>query len=279
MQIDSHQHFWRIDRGDYFWMTPDLEPLYRDYGPEDLEPLLARYGIPRTILVQAAPTIAETQFMLSVAAGADIVAGVVGWAEFGEPDAPQTLARLAADPLLVGVRPMVQDIPDDDWLVRQDLAPAFRALVELGLVFDALPHPRHLSRLAVVVDRHPDLPVVIDHGAKPFIRSGELDPWRADMAALAARHNVVCKLSGLVTEAAPDWRVEDLRPYADHLITVFGPDRLLWGSDWPVVNRAGGYERWREATMVLLGGLTEAERAAVLGGNAQRVYLSQRGRS
>lgn len=276
--IDSHQHVWRLERGDYHWMSPDLAPLYRDYGPEDLAPLLARHGIARTILVQAAATVAETEFMLAVAARTPFVAGVVGWAEFADPDAPAAIARLAADPLLVGLRPMVQDIPDDDWLVRPDLGPAFRALAAHGLVLDALVFPRHLSRLLVVLDRHPDLPVVVDHGAKPAIAERRLDPWRADMAAVAARPGTVCKLSGLVTEARPDWTVESLRPYVDHLLAVFGPARLLWGSDWPVVNLAGGYDRWREASLALLAGLSEAERAAVLGGTAARVYLGRRGR-
>ncbi len=217
--------------------------------------------------------------MLGLAAASPTVAGVVGWVDFTAADAADVIADLASDPLLVGFRPMVQDIPDDDWLLRPDLAPAFRALVVHGLVFDALALPRHLSRLLVVVDRHPDLAVVIDHGAKPFIKDGRLDPWRADMAALAARPNVVCKLSGLVTEAGPDWSVETLRPYVDHLLAVFGPERLLWGSDWPVVNLAGGYDRWREASLVLLAGLTEAERAALLGGNAARLYLRARGRA
>jgi L-fuconolactonase len=210
--IDSHQHFWRLDRGDYHWMSPDLAPLYRDHGPEDLAPILARHGIGRTILVQAAATVAETAFMLDVAGRAPFVAGVVGWVEFTDPDAPTTIARLAANPLLVGLRPMVQDIADDDWLVRPDLAPAFRAVREHGLVFDALVFPRHLSRLLVVLDRHPDLPVVVDHGAKPGIAGRRLDPWRADMAAVAARPRTTCKLSGLVTEAGPDWTVESLRP-------------------------------------------------------------------
>jgi L-fuconolactonase len=278
MQIDSHQHFWRLSRGDYFWMTPDLEPLHRDYGPEDLAPLLARHGVSKTILVQAAPTVAETAFMLEIAAATPFVVGVVGWAEFTDRDAPRTIERLSADRLLVGLRPMVQDIADDDWLVRSDLAPAFEALVAQDLVFDALVLPRHLPRLLIVADRHPDLSIVIDHGAKPEIRLGRLDAWRADMAALAARPNIVCKISGLVTEADPRWTVDSLRPYVDHLLTVFGPDRLLWGSDWPVVNLAGGYGPWREATLRLLEPLSEAERAAILGGTASRIYLENRGR-
>jgi L-fuconolactonase len=278
MRIDSHQHFWQIARGDYHWMSPDLVPLYRDHGPDDLAPVIARHGIERTILVQAAQTLSETEFMLGIADETPFVAGVVGWAEFTDRDAPETIARLAGHPLLVGLRPMVQDIPDDEWLVRADLAPAFRAVVENGLVFDALVFPRHLSRLLVVADRHPDLAIVVDHGAKPAIREHRLDPWRADMAALAARPNTWCKLSGLVTEAAPDWRTEDLRRWVDHLLAIFGPERLLWGSDWPVVNLAGGYDRWREATTTLLAPLTGSERAAILGDNAARVYLGRRGR-
>jgi len=278
MQIDSHQHFWRVSRGDYFWMSPDVEVLYRDYGPEDLQPLLARHDIDRTVLVQAAPSVAETEFMLEIAAAAPFVAGVVGWVEFTDPDTAQTIERLAANPLIVGFRPMVQDIPDDDWLLRLDLTAAFRTLVEQGLVFDALALPRHLSRLLVLADRHPDLAIVIDHGAKPSIREGLLDPWRADMAAMAARPNTVCKLSGLVTEARAGWAVDDLRPYVDHLLKVFGPERLLWGSDWPVVNMAGGYDRWREAALELLADLSDAERGAVFGGNAARIYLRERGR-
>jgi L-fuconolactonase len=278
MQIDSHQHFWQVARGDYHWMSPDLEPLYRDYGPDDLAPLLARHGIERTILVQAAQTLAETRFMLGIAERTSFVAGVVGWADFADRDAPDTIGRLAQHPLLLGLRPMVQDIPDDDWLAQPHLAPAFRALVKHGLVFDALVFPRHLSRLLVVTDRHPDLAVVIDHGAKPAIRERRLDPWRADMAALAARPNTFCKLSGLVTEAASGWTTDDLRPYFDHLLAAFGPERLLWGSDWPVVNLAGGYDRWREAALALIGSLPDTERAAVLGGNAATLYLSSRGR-
>jgi L-fuconolactonase len=270
--IDAHQHFWRLDRGDYGWLTPALGPIHRDFGPDDLAPLLARHGIARTILVQAAPTAAETRFLLDLAARTPFVAGVVGWADFAVPEAAAAIADLARDPRLVGLRPMVQDIPDDDWLVRADLAQAFRALAANGLVFDALVLPRHLPRLLVLADRHPDLTIVVNHLAKPQVRDRRLDPWRADMAALAARPNVFCKLSGLVTEAGPGWTVADLRPYVEHVLAVFGPARLLWGSDWPVVDLAGGYERWRAASLALLAGLAAADRAAILGGTAERVY-------
>jgi L-fuconolactonase len=160
---------------------------------------------------------------------------------------------------------MVQDTADDDWLVRADslrLPGPRRSRPRLRR-----PRIRATSRGLVVADRHPDLAIVVDHGAKPFIRERRLDPWRADMAALAARPNVVCKLSGLATEAAADWRPEDLRPYVDHLMGAFGAGRLLWGSDWPVVNLAGGYDRWRAASLEWLQGCSESEREAVLGGS------------
>lgn len=278
MRIDAHQHFWRVARGDYSWLSPDMGTLYRDYGPEDLAPLLARHGIDHTILVQAAPSVAETEFLLALADTAPFVAGIVGWVDFAAGDAADAIARLAGNPLIVGVRPMVQDIADDDWLVRPDLDPAFQALVEERLVFDALVLPRHLSRLLVTADRYPGLSIVVDHGAKPFIRDGVLDPWRADMAALAARPNVVCKLSGLATEAGATWSSGDLRPYVEHLLDVFGPERLLWGSDWPVVNGAGGYDCWLAATRELIAGLSDAEQDAVLGKAASRTYLTGRGR-
>lgn len=279
MRIDAHHHVWRLARGDYGWLTPALGPIHRDFAPSDLAPLLAARGIGATILVQAAATEAETCFLLDVAAVTPFVAGVVGWTGLTAPDAPARVAAMAENPLLVGLRPMVQDIPDDDWLLRPDLAPGLEAMARHGLVLDALVLPRHLPRLSVVAGRHPDLAIVVDHLAKPPVREGRLDPWRTDLAALAALPNLWCKLSGLATEAAPDWQVTDLAPYAAAALALFGPRRVLWGSDWPVVNLAGGYGRWWAATEALLAGLPETERAAVLGGNAAALYLSRgRGR-
>jgi L-fuconolactonase len=278
MRIDSHQHFWKLSRGDYGWLTPDKGPIYRDFGPADLAPIRVRNAIDRTIIVQAAPTIAETQYMLEIAAAEPSVAGVVGWVDFEADDAPDRIAELARDRLLVGLRPMVHDIADDDWLLRADIAPALRATASAGLVFDALVRPRHLSRVLVVADQHPDLQIVVDHGAKPFIRERRLDPWRADIAALAARPNIACKLSGLANESRPDWAARDLAPYVDHLLAAFGPARLMWGSDWPVVDLAGGYDRWLAAATETTAGLADADRDAIFGGTAQRIYLSRRGR-
>jgi L-fuconolactonase len=275
--IDAHQHFWQPARGDYGWLTPALAPIHRDFMPADLAPLLARHGIARTIAVQAAPTVAETRFLLGLARAAPFVAGVVGWVDLAARDAPDVIDRLAADPLLVGLRPMVQDIADDDWLAAPALAPAFEAMVAHRLVLDALVLPRHLTRLACVVARHPALAVVIDHAAKPPVREGArgLDPWRGALAGLAGAPSVACKLSGLVTEAAPDWEVDTLRPYVAHVLDAFAPARVLWGSDWPVVGLAGGYDRWRAATLALIAHLAAPDRAAILGGNAARIYLSR----
>jgi L-fuconolactonase len=278
MRIDSHQHFWRLARGEYAWLTPSLAPIHRDFLPDDLQPFLHQHGIAATILVQAAPTAAETDFLLQIAAGARFVAGVVGWTDLAAADASATIARLAADKLLVGIRPMVQDIADDDWLLRADLTTGFAALARHRLVFDALVLPRHLPRLTRVVDRHPDLIFVIDHLAKPPVAQAALAPWDRDIAALAQRPNVLCKLSGLITEAGPDWTIADLQPYAAHVLACFGPDRVLWGSDWPVVDLAGGYNRWWQATEALLAALSPPDKGAILGGNAQRIYLRERGR-
>lgn len=278
MRIDAHQHFWRLDRGDYRWLTPALLPIYRDFGPADLAPLLAAHGIARTILVQAAPTEAETAYLLDIAAKTPFVAGVVGWTDFAAPDVAKRIAALAGDPLLVGLRPMVQDIAEDGWLARPALAPAFAAMTAHGLVFDALLLPRHIAPMLTVLERHPDLACVIDHGAKPNLVSGDIAAWRRGMTALAAHPGLACKLSGLVTEAAADWTMETLRPVVEHLLAVFGPDRLIFGSDWPVVALRASYGQWLETAEALLAGLDEAQRAAVFGGNARKLYLSRRGR-
>ncbi len=277
MRIDAHQHFWRLSRGDYGWLTPELAPIYRDFMPGDLAPLLAAAGIARTILVQAAPSAAETAFLLDIAQTTPFVAGVVGWVDFTAPNAAATIATLSQNPRLVGLRPMIHDIADPDWMLHPQLEPAFAAMQRLGLVFDALVRPVHLARLIALADRHPALAIVVDHAAKPDIASGRLDPWQRDMLALSARPNVACKLSGLVTEAGAGWTIDRLRPYVAPLIAYFGPQRLIFGSDWPVCTLAAGYGEWSAAVETLLAGLAPAERQAVFGGNAERVYLSTRG--
>jgi L-fuconolactonase len=270
MRVDAHHHVWRLERGDYGWLTPDL-PIHRDYDLQDLRPLLG--DSTATVLVQAAATEAETHFLLQVARESDgLVRGVVGWVDLAAADAPARIASLAGDALLKGLRPMLHDIPDNDWILRADVQPALSEIAARGLVFDALIRPPHLPVVLELARRLPALRIVIDHGAKPNIAGGGLQPWATDIARVAAETQAVCKLSGLVTEAAPDWSVAGLRPYVDHLLDVFGPRRLMWGSDWPVVDLAGGYRRWRDATLELLRHLPDGSRVAVLGGTAATVY-------
>ena len=273
LRVDAHHHVWRLDRGDYGWLTPALAPIYRDFGLDDLKPLLASAGIDATVLVQAAPTVAETEYLLRVAQDSKgLVRGVVGWVDLAAFDAVSTLERLVRDPTLKSIRPMLQDLPDPDWILREVVGRALSALPPLGLRFDALVKPPQLSALLLLQERHPDLDIVIDHGGKPAIAAHEWEPWARHVAALARNPRVECKLSGLVTEAGPDWTVDRLRRYVDHLLVCFGPHRLLWGSDWPVVDLAGGYRRWFDATDALLSGLPVADREAILGGNARRFY-------
>jgi L-fuconolactonase len=274
-RIDAHHHVWRLDRGDYGWLKPTVElgSIYRDFGLDDLRPLLAAAGIDATVLVQAAPTLAETRFLLNVAReSGGLVRGVVGWADLGAADAIEKLSALAHEPLLRSVRPMLQDLADPEWIARPEVQPALAALTQLGVRFDALVKPPHLRSLLRVLERHPDLAVVIDHCAKPDIAGQRWQPWADDIAALARHTSTHCKLSGLVTEAGARWTVEALRRYVDHVLGCFGPKRVLWGSDWPVVTLAASYEAWSSATDTLLAGLSPADREAIRGGNARRFY-------
>jgi len=270
--VDAHQHFWSLPRGDYGWLTPQSGSIYRDFGPRDLAPLLQDAGIDRTVLVQAAPTEAETHYLLDIAAATPYVAAVVGWVDLAARNAPDRLAALAANGLLRGVRPMLQDLPDPQWMLGDDLRPALAALVELGLRFDALVKPVHLRPLLTFLERNPDLAVVVDHGAKPALRSGALDAWARDIRAIARETPALCKLSGLVTEANADWQPGDLTDCISHLLDCFGPDRLMWGSDWPVVELAGGYRRWHDAARDCLSSISASERERIFGANAARFY-------
>ncbi len=270
-RVDSHQHFWRLDRADYGWLTPGLEALYRDFLPPDLEPALQRCSIEATILVQAAPTLAETAFLLELADTHAFIAGVVGWVDFESPDAARTIASLARHPRLVGLRPMVQDIPDHEWLLRDSIEPAIAAMRDHDLVFDALVRPAHLPALRRFVARYPELKVVVDHAAKPRIGCGEFDDWSRDVGAIAAESAARCKLSGLVTEATTATPAP-LRRYVDRLLEVFGPRRLMWGSDWPVCELVCSYDDWWQTTQALLAGLPTHELQYLMGETARETY-------
>ena len=272
--IDAHHHFWRIDRGDYGWMGPHVAPLLRDFTPADLAPLLGRAGVGRTVLVQAADTDAETDFLLDLAAATPWVAGVVGWADLDDPGFAGRLAALLTRPKLVGLRPMLQDLADDAFILRPRVLENLARVAESGLAFDVLGFTRHLGHARDALRQVPGLRAVIDHGAKPEIAARRLDPWRERVAAVAALPGIHCKLSGLVTEADPSaWRLEDLRPYVDHLVACFGPRRLMWGSDWPVCTLAASYGEVANAARALLAAhLGPAETDLVFGANAARFY-------
>jgi len=272
MIIDAHQHFWTLRRDDYGWLTPDLTDLYRDFQPRDLEPILLASGVEATVIVQAAPTEAETVHLLELARRWPIARGVVGWSDLTSPRVAHNLDRLADNPLLRGIRPMIQDEADPDWMLHPSVASSLQVMGECRLTFDALVGPRHLGPLKLLIDLNPCLPVVIDHGGKPPIASGGYEPWAEDMRALSERPQVACKLSGLLTEAGARAVDADLRPYVEHLLECFGPARLMWGSDWPVLTAVGGYGAWLDQARRLVGALSADEQAQVFGRTAASFY-------
>ena len=242
MRIDSHQHFWQLSRGDYSWLTPELELLYKDFLPDELAPILGKYQVNKTILVQAATTTAETEFMLQVATETEFVAGVVGWVDMESINAIAQLDHFSQNPYFKGIRPMIQEIEDVNWMLKPSLAPVFDFLIAKELTFDALVLPQHLDALYILLKRHPALKVVIDHGAKPSILNNSSPEWFDKIASIASETSAFCKLSGLVTEAGVNPNFEQLAPYMEHLLVCFGSERLMWGSDWPVVETSSNYQ-------------------------------------
>lgn len=270
MIIDSHQHFWNPARGDYFWMEGDgAAPIRKLIMPKDLEPLRKAHGIAKTVLVQAADTVAETDYMLGIADATEFVAKVVGWVDFEKPESRKELERLARHPKFSGVRPMIQDIPDKDWMLRPDVQWAYQALIDLDLTFDALGYPIHAENFLTLIKRYPKLRVVVDHCLKPVIREGQFEGWAENMARIAGETSAFCKLSGLATEAKLGWDLETLRPYARHIIDVFGPERVMWGSDWPVLTLNGSYDSWLTAARDYVPASAVAQ---IFGGTAQGFY-------
>jgi L-fuconolactonase len=272
MRIDAHQHFWALANPFTDWPTPDLAAIHRDFGPEDLRPLLDKTGIEGTVLVQAAPAVAETRYLLALAEEHSFVKGVVGWIDFEAADALGQLEGLASDPALKGLRPMIQSIEEAGWILRSEFDPLFRAMIAANLSLDGLVRAHQIGDLVHLAARYPELRIVLDHGGKPDIAGASLIRWATATEALARHPNVHCKLSGLWTEAGKDIGIEAIRPYAAHLLAVFGPERLMWGSDWPVVELAGSYADWFEQAELLLADLGEADRARISGGNAARFY-------
>lgn len=267
--IDAHFHIWQLARGDYGWLTPAAGAIYRDVTLDDWRAASRPCGIDGGLLVQAAPTEAETRFLLQQAHTAADVLGVVGWVDMLAPDAAARIEDLAADRKLKGLRPMLQDIVDPDWILQDALQGAFAALLQCDLSFDALVKPLHLPRILELARRYPQLRIVIDHGAKPDISNGQWQGWADGLERLARAPQVFCKLSGLWTEAARGAGVALLEPYMRHVLACFGPERTLWGSDWPVLERAGSYPAWHAAARELV---TPPDRGAVFDAVARQAY-------
>jgi len=273
--VDAHHHLWDLTVRDQAW-TADLPALRRSFLLSDLEPLAAAAGVSATVLVQTIHAVDETPEMLALAETSDLVAGVVGWTDVTVPNFGERLSELLSGTggrRLVGIRHQVQELPDGGWLTEADTLRGLRQLASAGLAFDLIVRADQLPDCVAAARAVPDLRFVLDHLGKPRIAAGEREPWASDIRALAELPNVTCKLSGMVTEADVErWTVADLRPYSDLVLAAFGPDRVMFGSDWPVSTLGAGYPQVVETTMQLTSELSEAEREAVFGGTATRVY-------
>jgi L-fuconolactonase len=273
--IDAHQHYWEVGRFDYGWDRQGLPALDRDFLPADLEPQLEAAHVARTILVQVLHTADETEWMLALAGAHSSIAGVVGWVDLTQD--PETVAgdleALRRDPRLVGIRHLVHEEADDDWLVRDDVLRGLSVLEAMDVPFDLLLRPRHLAHVPTLSARLPRLRMVIDHIAKPEIAQRRREPWRSDMLAAAANPNVWCKLSGMITEAdLASWIPADLAPYVEATLEAFGPERLMYGSDWPVCTLAGSYDRVIGALRSVLGDADASVESLIFAESAVRFY-------
>ncbi|HEU5350313.1 MAG TPA: amidohydrolase family protein [Terracidiphilus sp.] len=273
MRVDAHQHFWKYDPAEYGWITDALAALKRDFLPADLKPLLDANGLDGCVAVQARQSREETRWLMEVAAENAFVKGVVGWVDLRSEDLPEALEGLAAEPKLVGVRHIVQDEPDDAFVLREDFKRGIGRLREFGLTYDVLVYPRQLKAAAKLVRAFDGQAFVLDHIAKPAIGAGAMEPWATDIRELARSGNTMCKLSGMVTETRwKAWREEDFWPYLDVAMEAFGAGRVMMGSDWPVCTLSGTYGETVGVVRRYVERLTETEQAAVLGGNCTRFY-------
>jgi len=279
-RIDAHHHLWRYTKEEYAWIADGMGALARDFLPEDLQRELLASGIQGSIAVQARQTLEETPWLLRLANEYDFIRGVVGWAPLASPEFAAVLERLQDSEKLKGLRHLIQDEPDDDFMHRPDFNAGVAVLKQFGLVYDILIFERQLPAAISLVDRHPGQIFVLDHIAKPRIRGRELEPWRTNIRQIARRENVYCKVSGMVTEANwKNWSPADLQPYFDIVLQAFGPKRLMAGSDWPVCLLATTYKAWFSTVEEFIRPLSTAEREMILGGVASEVYSLARGSS
>lgn len=273
MKIDAHQHFWRYSPQEYGWIDSRMAVLKKDFLPANLAPLLDAAGIEGTVAVQARQTLAETGWLLELAGQSSLIKGVVGWVELRSPNLAEQLQKFSRRPKFKGVRHVVQDEPDDRFMLGSDFVRGIGLLAEFDLTYDILIYPKHLPVACRLVDKFPRQPFVLDHIAKPLIKNNILTPWEADIRRLAEFPNVYCKVSGMVTEANwQQWQPADFWPYLDVVFEAFGPQRLMFGSDWPVCALAGSYAQVVSLLADYTRRLSAAEQAAVWGQTAQRFY-------
>ncbi|MFC0329138.1 amidohydrolase family protein [Paenibacillus sepulcri] len=274
-RIDAHQHYWNPERIDYGWLTEKSSPiLYRNYSPSDLEPELEAAGMDRTILVQAATHHEETYYMLELSEQYESIAGVVGWLDLNDPDWAVVLESFRNHPKFLGFRLMIQDMPEPSEILRPIVIEALREIAKMDLPVDLVAMWHQLPVVLELLRNVPGLRVVIDHLAKPQIKAGIFEPWATQMREIASYPKIYCKLSGLVTEADHEaWKPEDFTAYVAHIVDIFGTDRIMYGSDWPVCLLAGSYSQVHQLLgRVLPDSLTEAELEALYGGNAAAFY-------
>jgi len=275
--VDAHHHFWTPSRHDYYWMAgAEHDPIRRSFGPADLQPLLAEAGVDYTVLVQTVPSVQETREFMETAAENSFVAGIVGWVDLTDPAVADTIAELQSQPdgqTLVSIRHQVHDEPDAEWLLRPDVQRGLAAVRDAGMAYDVLVRPRELPAALATAKALPDMRFVIDHIAKPLIASGEIDAWSGLLEPFRSLPHVSCKLSGMITEADwASWTPADLKPYVHRTVDIFGTERVMYGSDWPVSLLAGSYGAVKSALEEVLPPLSPEERANVFGGNAIRFY-------
>ncbi len=271
--VDAHHHFFDVDQFAYPWMVGPAAPLDRNHLPEHLEPHLTALGVQRTVLVQGGAEPNDTAWFLELAEKHEFIGGVVGWVDLRDPEVGKRLDELAKHPKFKGVRHVVEDEPDVDWLIREDVLRGLSELARLDIPYDLLVDPRHLHCMRVIAERVPGLRMVIDHIAKPPIAEGLRNGWARDMAEFAGNSQIYVKLSGMITEADwSNWKPSDLAPYVSHVVEHFGYERVMFGSDWPVCLLAGSYEQVFKALVEALGPLSDEDRKKVFGRNACRFY-------
>ena len=275
MVIDAHQHFWDLSKVSYPWLDPSYGSIYRSIGPDELEPQMRAVGVDQTVLVQSANSYDDTQYMLEVAERHKWVGAVVGWVPLMMPDeAGRKIEEFRRSPVFKGIRHLIHDEADPDWVIQERVIEGLRVLAAFGLSFDVVAvYPNHLEHVPYLAERIPNLKLVVDHLAKPPIRDKGWESWASQLSRAAAYPNVYAKVSGLNTAAHWDtWSSEDLKPYVEFAFEQFGAHRLMFGSDWPISVLAGGYEKvWRE-TLKLLAGHSQDAKDAVLGGTAAKFY-------